>query len=516
LAGLSCALELAEKNIQVTIVSNSKDPSESNTAYAQGGVAYVDPDKKNGDSLVSLANDIKVSGDGICYEPAVEQLTQLGNRLIKEKMIDALKIPFERNPQGRLLTNHEGAHSTNRVIHIGDATGKAIHKAYLRAVEQHSQIELLTNHTAVDILTTEKHAAGYSFKYDLHNNCCGAYLLDNQTNKVEKFIADFTVLATGGVGQLFLHSTNSPSSIGAGMVMAMRAGAALLFPHYIQFHPTALYKGKRRFLISEVLRGAGAQLLNSNGERFMQRYNPKELELAPRDELTRAIVEEMIQNQEDCVYLDLSTVPRSDGKLEERFPTIYEECLKFGIDIRHQPIPVVPAAHYHCGGVKVDLFGRTSLNRLFAIGEVSCTGLHGANRLASTSLTECLTWGYQAAQAIHEGLSKKDLLTPQVKATIRDWEETGKQVTLDKQRLAGDWSRIRTMMWNYVGILRSKKLLEIASKDFRLLGESLSELYFDAAMSQELVDLFHGIQACQIIVDAARKDPVSLGCHYIV
>lgn len=514
LAGLTCALELAESGIPVTVVTNSADGSESNTAWAQGGMAYVEQGNGGSDTLAKLAEDIRVSGDGICNQEAVEQLTGLGNRLIKEKLIDKLRIPFERTSQGKLALNHEGAHSSRRIIHVGDATGRAVENACLEAARAHTNIEFLTDRTAVDLLTTEHHG-GHRFQYSLNNLCCGAYLLDNKTGKVEKTVADFTVLATGGVGQLFLHSTNAPSSIGAGMVMASRAGAALLFPHYIQFHPTALFKGKRRFLISEVLRGAGAQLLNGNGERFMKRYDPKQLELASRDELTRAIIQEMIHNQDDCVYLDLSTIPLSDGPIAERFPTIFEECLRQGIDIRTQPIPVVPAAHYHCGGVKVDLSGRTTLSRLFAVGEVSCTGLHGANRLASTSLTECLTWGYQAARSIVEAVKAGELLNSDIAANIRDWEETGEAVTLDKQRLAGDWSRMRTVMWNYVGVLRTKKLLNVAYKDFRVLDESLSELYFNAAMSRELVDLFHGIQACQIIVEAARKDPVSLGCHYL-
>ena len=513
LAGLSCALKLANAGLQVKLVTNASNPDESNTAWAQGGVAFIN--EGSGDSLGLYIDDIFNSGDGIGYKPAIKQLALLGNQLVREVMIDGLKIPFDRNDDGHIANNHEGAHSVSRVIHVGDATGKAIHKHFLAAVQNNPSVTLLTQRTAVDLLTTEHHSASIESRYDLHNTCCGAYLLNNQTGEVEKHLADFTVLATGGVGQLFLHSTNNPNSIGSGMVMASRAGAKLLFPHYIQFHPTALYKGKSRFLISEVVRGAGAILLNTRGERFMLRYNPVALELAPRDELTRAITQEMISNQDECVYLDLSSLPKNGVSIEEKFPTIFAECMKYGIDIRTDLIPVVPAAHYHCGGVKVDLNGQTTLPRLFAIGEVSCTGVHGANRLASTSLVECLTWGHTCAQAIAQAAKKSDLLDEKIRGSIRDWQEPGESVTLDLQRLAGDWSRMRTVMWNYVGILRSRKLLDIAAKDFNLLAESLHELYFNAAMSKELVDLFHGIQACRIIVEAARKDPVSLGCHYL-
>lgn len=515
LAGLSCALKLAESGIPSTLVTNAADPSETNTAWAQGGVAYINPNNQ-GDNLKLYIDDIFKSGDGIGYMPAIEQLAHLGNRLVREVMLEQLKIDFDRNGDGKIANNHEGAHSISRVIHVGDATGKAIHQHFLAAVQQNPLIELLSQHTAVDLLTTEHHSHSLELRYALNNHCCGAYLLDNRSGEVKRHLADFTVLATGGVGQLFLHSTNSPNAIGSGMVMASRAGARLLFPHYIQFHPTALYKGKSRFLISEVVRGAGAQLLNARGERFMQRYNPQQLELAPRDELTRAISQEMLQHQDECVYLDLTKLPQAGHDLAAEFPTIFAECLKYGIDIRQEPIPVVPAAHYHCGGVKVDLQGRTTLSRLFAIGEVSCTGVHGANRLASTSLVECLTWGHSSAAAIAQAWQQQDFLSADHRHSIKAWEETGEKVNLDRQRLAGDWSRMRTVMWNYVGILRSRKLLDIAAKDFNLLSESLYELYFNAAMSKELVDLFHGIQACRLIVEAARKDPVSLGCHYLL
>ncbi len=515
LAGLSCALELARRGITVTVVSKSEDLYACNTAWAQGGIAYLDDTQSVGDSLELYAQDMIQSGDGMNHEPAVQQLTQLGNKLIKAEMIDQLKIPFDRDSRGILLKSKEGAHSRARVIHVGDATGKAIQTGLVKVATAHPNIEILSNYTAVDLLTTQHHCVGRTFTYSLDNVCCGAYLLDNTSGRVKTVPADYTLLATGGIGQLYLHSSNSPGSIGDGMVMAKRAGAAILFPHYIQFHPTALAKGRQRFLISEVVRGAGAQLLNGRGERFMKRYNPQQLELASRDELTRAIIQEMIANEEEFVYLDLSTHRQEEGPIEERFPTIFQECLKFGIDIRSQPIPVVPAAHYLCGGVKVDLNGRTTLERLFAAGEVACSGAHGANRLASTSLTECLTWGHQAAKTIADALERQEGLSDTIVNALRDWEDVGESVRLDRQRLAGDWSRMRTVMWNYVGIIRNPKLLEIASKDFRLLGESLAELYFNAAMSKDLVDLFHGIRACQLIVDSAKKDPVSVGCHYL-
>jgi L-aspartate oxidase len=514
-AGLSSALELAEEGIPVTLVTKAEDPSSNNSSWAQGGIIFRDPEKEE-DPEELLIQDIQNAGDGVCYLIAIQQLVQLGQKLVQEKLIDEYNIPFDCNGNKELLRGREGAHSRPRIIHVGDSIGKAIMSTYLKIALEHPNIEILTNRTAVDLLTTHHHCVGLNYQYTMDNVCCGAYLLNNKTGDVETVTADYTILATGGVGNLFLHSTNSPGSIGAGMVMASRADARILFSHYIQFHPTAFWKGKRRFLISEAVRGTGAQLLNSAGERFMQKYAPELMELAPRDVVTRAIIQEMISREEDYVHLDLSTHDKKEGPVEERFPTIFKECLSQGVDIRKEPIPVVPAAHYQCGGIQVDLNGQTTLPRLFAAGEVACTGVHGANRLASTSLLECLTWGVTAGRRIKKLLKEDGGISSDMIKAVRDWKNPGHRDNVDKQRLSGDWSRIRSVMWNYVGIIRSKELLDIAYRDFRLLNESLQELYHKTPMSSELVDLFHGVLACRLIVESARKDSKSRGCHYLV
>jgi L-aspartate oxidase len=515
LAGLSCAIELAKQGVQVTVITKTSDPVQSNTSWAQGGIAYIEADNANGDSAELFAKDIIKSGHGLCFEPAVKQLTSIGNELIRKQMIEDLGITFDRSEDGCLSKGQEGAHSKSRIVHVGDGTGNAVHKKYFEFASSHKNIEILAGHTLIDLLTTQHNCDGLNFRYNLENECLGAFVLDSVKEKVKKITADFTILATGGVGQLFLHSTNNAGAIGDGLVVAKRAGADILFPHYVQFHPTALYKGKRRFLISEVVRGAGAKLVNAAGEQFMKKYQPELLELAPRDQVTRAIIQEMLQNNDDCVYLDLANHYSGQEPIDQRFPNIFQCCQDQGIDIRKDLIPVVPAAHFLCGGIKVDLDGRTTLPRLYAIGEVSCTGVHGANRLASTALLECVTWGFMAAQSIANRLDVKETVKEDALAAIKEWEAAGPSIDLDRQRIAGDWSRIRTVMWNYVGILRSPRLLNIAAKDLRLWGDSLAELYANAHMSQDLIDLFHGIQACQIIVESARKDPVSQGCHYI-
>ena len=519
LAGLTCALELADAGHTVCLVTKSVDPSHTNTSWAQGGIIYEDEgDAGDGaGSLSSLSEDIQSASDHTSYPPAVEQLVRLGPGLVQSHMVrqSGRSVSFDHDETGSIDLVQEAAHSKPRIAHVGDATGKAMQDVYISAAVKHPNIKILSDHSVVDILTSQHHCDGLGYRYRLENDCCGAYLLDHQTQDVKTVSAEFTVLATGGASSLFLHSTNTRGSIGSGLALASRAGADILFPHYIQFHPTALWKGKRRFLISEALRGAGAQLLNSAGERFMQHYHPAAMEMAPRDELSRAIVRELVSRDDDCVYLDLSTYRDSHRSIEERFPTIFATCAEQGIDIRKDLIPVVPAAHYLCGGVKVDLDGKTSLDRLYAVGEVSCTGLHGANRLASTSLLECLVWGHTAASSMKNRLAQNDMMTSSMRESLKPWQHIGRPEPIDRQRIAGDWTRIRTMMWNYVGIIRRQQLLEIAVKDFRLLSESLNELYHQTRISKQLVELNHAVQCCRIIVESARRDSKSRGCHYL-
>src|SRR5258707_4938784 len=329
-----------------------------------------------------------------------------GPRVVRELLLDEIHVPFSTSEEGELDLTQEGAHSLPRIIHAGDATGRAIEVSLLNRVKSEPNVTLATELTAIDLLTTHHHPADIQVRYRLRNECAGAYLLDNRTNEVYTIFADYTVLATGGVGQIFLHTTNTRSSLGDGVVMARRAGARIMNAEYVQFHPTALADKKaNHFLISEALRGEGARLRNQKGEYFMEKYSPVLKDLAPRDVVARAIVEELTTNKDEFVYLDLANFYHGHEAIAERFLNIRKACADIGVDIERDPIPVVPAAHYFCGGILANNMGETTLTRLYAIGETSCTGLHGGNRLASTSLLEGLTWGYFSAVSIRDRLT---------------------------------------------------------------------------------------------------------------
>jgi L-aspartate oxidase len=371
----------------------------------------------------------------------------------------------------------------------------------------------------------------------LWNECVGAYLLDNKTNDVYTIFADYTVLATGGVGQIYLHSTNTRHAIGDGVVMAKRAGARIMNAEYVQFHPTALADKKaNHFLISEALRGEGARLRNHKGEYFMEKYAPEQKDLAPRDVVARAIVEEMTRNKEEFVFLDLANFYHGHQPITERFPNIARACAELGVDIAKDPIPVVPAAHYFCGGILCNTSGETTLARMYAIGETSCSGVHGANRLASTSLLEGLTWGYYAAISIREKLTaavpapigngpgvRRALssrpagigeLAKFIVASIPDWRAPGALDVEDPALILQDWTTIQHTMWNYVGIVRTYERLKRAVADMRELGNRLTKFYHEATISKAIVELFHGQQCAGIIASAALRNPVSRGAHF--
>ena len=395
-------------------------------------------------------------------------------------------------------------------------------------------ITLATDVTAIDLLSTHHHPNDIQVRYRLTNECVGAYLLDNKTNEVYTIFADYTVLATGGIGQIYLHTTNTKNSLGDGVVMASRAGARILNAEYVQFHPTALADKKaNHFLISEALRGEGARLRNQRGEYFMERYAPELKDLAPRDVVARAIVEEMTRNKEEFVYLDLANFYHGPQAIPERFPNIRAACADIGVDIERDPIPVVPAAHYFCGGILVNTLGETTLSRLYAIGETSCSGLHGANRLASTSLLEGLTWGYYAAQSIREKLTRPassaspaahrafSSLKPgtgtfpdSIVTTIPDWRPPGKQNLEDPALILQDWTIIQHTMWNYVGIVRTYERLKRALADMQHLGNRLTKYYHESTISKSIVELFHGQQMASIVATAAIRNPRSIGAHF--
>ncbi len=512
LAGSTAALTLADAGFEVSLVAAGPELDGGNSSLAQGGIIHR-PDP--GD-IPFLEKDILVAGHYHNSLRAVRYLAYKGPETVQRILLDRLRVPFDRNGDDKLNFTREGGHSAPRIIHCADHTGRSIMLCMLAAVREHPNIHVLTGHTAVDLITTHHHSRQQSYRYQLTNQCLGAYIFNETDREVETVLADWTILATGGVGRVYLHSTNGPGAIGAGLSMAQRAGVRLDNMEYVQFHPTSLFhRAPQRFLITEALRGEGARLINSRGEAFMARYDQRE-DLAPRDIVSRAIADEMLHSGDDCVYLDLSRVKLD---VAARFPTIYKHCLDIGIDITRQPIPVVPAAHYFCGGILTDLHGRTTLARLYSVGECSCTGLHGANRLASTSLLEALLWGYSAGRHIanrtrHDSIPLGRGLSSRLLASIPDWESPGNEQLDDPVLINQDWATIRNTMWNYVGITRSSARLKRAFEDLRDLERHLHDFYKRTSLSKPLIDLFHGSRTAYIITQAALRNRGSLGCHY--
>jgi L-aspartate oxidase len=422
-------------------------------------------------------------------------------------------VPFDQVENGDYYLTREGGHSVKRILTCADYTGRAIQDSLVRAVEAHPNITILCNRTAIDLLATRHHSTKLEFRYQLNNQCVGAYVFNAETGEPNTILSDVTVLCTGGLGQIFLHTTNTSSSIGSGMAMAHRAGATVMNVEYIQFHPTALFhRSDRKFLISEAVRGEGARLFNAKGERFMTRYDER-LELAPRDIVSRAIVDEMLHSGEDCVFLDAANYVNQN--LRKRFPTIFNKCREIGVDMSKDPIPVVPAAHYSCGGVLVDHNGRTTLKGLYAAGEIACTGVHGANRLASTSLLEGVLWGVSAAEDINARYAKSSLtLSQRLQDSIADWITSGRTEMEDPALINQDWATIRNTMWNYMGIVRTTPRLERAFEDLRNLNKRLHSFYRSIRICKESVDLFHGCQTAYLVTTAALRNKTTRGCHF--
>ncbi len=512
-AGASAALHAARSGLDVVVLTGAADPLESNSDYAQGGIVARPP----GDTADSLASDIMAAGDGICNPDAVRLLAE-GIPEIIRFLVEELKVEFSRDANGDLDYTQEAAHSRRRIAHANDATGHAITGRILEAVKAETRIALAQRQTAVDLITTPHHSLDPTAIYrDIE--CLGAYALDQVSGKVRRYIASHTVLATGGLGQLYLHTTNPRVARGDGLAMAYRAGAQIINAEYVQFHPTAFYhRDAERFLITESVRGEGAVLRRRDGTEFMREYHP-DGDLASRDVVARAIHEEMLKSGAEYVLLDLTPLS-VDPKV--RFPTVYEKLMQFGVDITKQPIPVVPAAHYFCGGVKVDTWGRTSVRRLYAAGEVSCTGLHGANRLASTSLAEALLWGKRAAEdaagvGAHGNAPSRGWgfsLPSDLAGRIAVWHDEGLTEDTDPLLIIQDWMMIKSTMWNYAGIVRTGKRLQRAVADLNYLAHRVEQFYRETKLADSLIGLRNGITAAQIIADAGLRNPASRGCHF--
>ncbi len=504
-AGLFFALEVAARTkLRITIVTK-KERFESNTNYAQGGIASV---LNATDSVESHIQDTLIAGAGLCDLSAVETLVKEGPDRIRDLM--KLGAKFTREKSGKLHLGKEGGHSANRIIHSHDLTGKEVERALLFAISKHKNIKILEDHFAIELLTDHQRL-DQKKKTPTKPRCYGAYVLNERTEKVEIICAKVAVmLATGGCGQVYLHTTNPMIATGDGIAMAYRAGAKIANMEFIQFHPTALYDEEAKsFLISEAVRGAGGILKNLEGERFMKRYDAKRLELAPRDIVARAIDAELKKYGDPYVLLDISHLP--PAKVKKEFPNIYSHCKEFGIDITKEPIPVVPAAHYSCGGVVTNLNGHTNIAALYACGEVAMTGVHGANRLASNSLLESLVFAKRAAEDLSKSLKSKHQ-TKQIK--LLEWDESGTENAEEWVVIEHDWREIQQLMWDYVGIVRSTYRLKRAKLRLDLIVKEIESYYRKTRVTMPLLELRNMAITAQLIVRSALMRKESRGLHY--
>lgn len=496
-SGLSLALQLAE-HASVAVLSK-QELTEGATFYAQGGVSAV---LDTCDSIESHVEDTLAAGAGLCKPDIVRFVVEHGRGSIQWLIDLGVNFTKAQDAQGKIdyHLHKEGGHSHRRIIHASDATGRAIETTLENKVRAHPGIELFEHHSGIDLITGEK--TGIS-----PNRCLGAYVYDRKNDRVDVFRAKFVILATGGAGKVYLYTSNPDTCTGDGIAMAWRAGCDIANMEFIQFHPTCLYHPKAKsYLISEALRGEGARLLLADGEPFMQRFDSRG-ELAPRDIVARAIDHEMKRRGDDCVYLDISHKPAEF--IKSHFPTIYQKCLEFGFDMTKGPVPVVPAAHYTCGGVMIDKHGRTNLPGLYAIGEVSCSGLHGANRMASNSLLECVVFAHSAYQNICEQLANINSPKP-----LPDWDESRVTDSDEEVVVSHNWDEIRRFMWDYVGIVRTTKRLQRAMSRIKLLHAEIHEYYGNFRITNDLIELRNIATVAQLIIESALLRKESRGLHY--
>jgi L-aspartate oxidase len=496
LAGLTLALKVADTKTVCLVSKRSINDSASN--WAQGGIAAVQTDD---DSLEAHVQDTLIAGAGLCDHEITRLVVSHAKETIEWLIQQGVPFTREDDDSGYHLTR-EGGHSHRRIIHAADATGHAVQKTLADKVREHPNITLLENHIAVDLITSRKLG---KVNAPSMGECLGAYVLDNDSGEVLTIGAQHTALATGGAGKVYLYTTNPDVSTGDGIAMAWRAGCRVANMEFIQFHPTCLYHPQAKsFLISEAVRGEGGILKLPDGTRFMLKHDNRG-ELAPRDVVARAIDFEMKKRGLDCVYLDISHKP-ADFILSH-FPTIYRRCMELGIDITKQAIPVVPAAHYSCGGIMTDHLGRADLPRLYAIGETACTGLHGANRLASNSLLECMIFAEAAANDILAQAPIASILLPY-------WDESRVTDADEEVIITHNWNELRRFMWNYVGIVRTNKRLARALHRIHLLRNEVHEFYSNFRISNNLIELRNLLQVAELIVTSAMQREESRGLHY--
>lgn len=495
LAGLSAALRLANHNKKVALITK-KQLSECNSFYAQGGIAAV---IDQNDSFASHIEDTLVAGAGLCNLDAVRYIVEHAPEAVDWLMELGVDFTKDKDPVNHVHLTREGGHSARRVLHVADATGAAIINTIIQHVTSHANISIFENHVGVNLIT-RSNSSGSDQK-----RCVGVYVLDASSGQVDTFLALDVVLATGGAGKAYLYTTNPDVATGDGIAMAYRAGCRIANMEFIQFHPTCLYHpNAKSFLISEAVRGEGGILTLPNGQRFMQQHDSR-LELAPRDIVARAIDYEMKKYGVDHVCLDISH--RGEAFIREHFPNIHAKCQSLGIDICKEPIPVVPAAHYTCGGIVTDLSGVTDVAGLYAVGECSHTGLHGANRLASNSLLECMVIGKALVNKILED-------KPVAIADVAAWDESQVTDADEEIVIAHNWDELRRLMWDYVGIVRSNKRLERALHRIELLKKEIHEYYSNFKISVDLIELRNLVLVAELIVLSAIKRKESRGLHY--
>ncbi len=499
-AGLSYALKVARHGT-VAIITK-KETVESNTNYAQGGIAAVmAPD----DSYESHIEDTLAAGAGLCDPSVVEFVVKEGPERIRELM--GFGAEFTRK-NGRLHLGREGGHSADRIVHAADTTGREVERTLLEQARGHPNIEIFEYHFAIELIT-EHHLGQHVSRLRPDVHCYGAYVHDTKTDVVKTFLAKSTLLASGGSGQIYLHSTNPDVATGDGVAMVYRAKGRIANMEFVQFHPTSLYHPDAdSFLISEAVRGAGGRLFNEAGDRFMPDYDTR-AELAPRDIVARAIDDQLKQRGDDYVLLDISHRPAAE--IREHFPHIYETCLGFGIDITQQPIPVVPAAHYQCGGVRTDHEARSSIEGLFACGEAACTGLHGANRLASNSLLEALVFSHRAVRSSVEYAEMA-----RHRDGVPEWDDSGTQRPQEWVLVSHNREELRRVMWDYVGIVRSSLRLDRAFRRTHLLHEETENFYRSSRVSAGLCELRNMIAVAYLIIRSAQMRRESRGLHYML
>jgi L-aspartate oxidase len=509
IAGLSYALKTAAYGT-VALVTK-KEMVDSSTNLAQGGIASVFDEL---DSFDLHTRDTLTAGDGLCNREVVEMVVRNGPARVRELLDLGVNFNIRRKIRGgespvTFDLGREGGHSKNRIVHAGDMTGQELEKVLVDLVRNHQGISLYEDHIAIDLITCSTRLKRGLVTTTHEDYCCGAYVFDRKTKQIKTFRARITLLATGGAGKVYLYTSNPDIATGDGIAMAYRAGATVANLEFVQFHPTCLYHPEaKNFLISEAVRGEGGILINAAGNPFMGKYDPQK-DLACRDVVARAIDTELKKSGDDSVFLDISH--KDSGFIKQRFPNLYERCLTFGIDMTAEPIPVVPAAHYMCGGTVTDIMGRTDIHRLYAVGETACTGLHGANRLASNSLLEALVYAQNAAEQ-----SIRDLETSMLPSMPAPpaWDDVGTTDSDELIMISHNWDEIRRFMWNYVGIVRSDKRLERAKRRIEIIQNEIQEYYWNFRVSADLIELRNIALVADLIITCALHRKESRGLHY--